>query len=57
MGVIWRAGPAGACGAAGPATRGAGVDIVNYVFSSARVTVSLETETGSGGHAAGDVVA
>jgi Tol biopolymer transport system component len=33
-----------------------GVDLVNYVFSDAGVTVNLDTQTTSGGHAAGDSI-
>ena len=33
-----------------------GVDLVNYVFSSAGVTVNLDTQTTSGGDAAGDSI-
>ncbi len=35
---------------------GAGIDLVNYVFSSAGVTINLDTQTYSGGDATGDVL-
>lgn len=47
----------GGTGAADSLYGGAGIDVANYSASNAAVNVNLSTGVGSGGHAAGDVLA